>query len=296
MPELPEVETVRRGLAPAFSGARIERVTLNRPDLRYPLPERFVERLVGRRPMSLDRRGKYLVAPLDSGESLVMHLGMSGRFSVKSDAALEADANGRAVDPFYYATDGDKAHDHVVFDFSGGALGGSTLVTYNDPRRFGFMDLVATDAVDRCRHFEKMGPEPLSSGFNDAYFKAALRNKKTSIKAAILDQSVVAGVGNIYACEALYRARISPRRLASSVAGVRSDRLRAAIVDVLQDAIAAGGSTLRDFAAADGALGYFQHRFDVYDRAGEGCRCCDARIKKLVQSNRSTFYCGGCQR
>ncbi len=291
MPELPEVETVRRGLAPAFEGARVSGVQLNRKDLRFPFPEGFAARLEGARVENLGRRGKYLLASLSSGETLIMHLGMSGRFSVAAAARKAAQT---AADAFHYAAACDPRHDHVVISLDGPK--GAARVTFNDPRRFGFMDLAATEDLAECRHFAGMGPEPLSEAFSDAYLAERLKGGRSPIKAALLDQQVVAGVGNIYACEALHRAGVSPRRRAHGVAGARSSRLRAALVSVLEEAIAAGGSSLRDFAAADGELGYFQHAFEVYGRAGEPCRRCGGVIRRLVQAGRSTFYCGGCQR
>ncbi len=288
MPELPEVETVRRGLAPTMSGAKIVRVETRRADLRFPLPSGFAKRLSGARIETLDRRGKYLVAPLSSGEALIMHLGMTGRFTVISDAATRP---GR----FTHDAAPDERHDHVVFHLrtDGGV---DAVIRYNDARRFGFMDLASFADIDNSRHFNKMGPEPLSNAFSAAALNRALRGRSVSIKAALLDQAVVAGVGNIYACEALFRAGVSPRRRAASVAGRRGERLQRAVVDVLRDAIEAGGSSLRDFAGADGALGYFQHQFEVYGREGEDCGHCGAPVRRLVQSGRSTFYCGRCQR
>jgi formamidopyrimidine-DNA glycosylase len=287
MPELPEVETVRRGLAPVMEGRRLVRVEARRPDLRFALPERFAERLTGTRVHRLDRRAKYLVAGLDSGEALIMHLGMSGRFSVEEAGRT------RGFDAYVYATGGDTKHDHVVFHLEGGAR-----VVYNDPRRFGFMDLASEDGLDTCRHFAGMGPEPLGNGFNAAVLAQALAGRRTSIKAALLDQSVVAGLGNIYVCEALFRARLSPLREAGTVAGARAERLAAAIRATLGEAIEAGGSTLRDFAAADGAIGGFQERFDVYGREGQACACARASgvVRRIVQAGRSTFYCPACQR
>jgi formamidopyrimidine-DNA glycosylase len=290
MPELPEVETVRRGLAPLVEGRRIVAVETRRPDLRFPLPKRFAARLTGTSVTRLDRRAKYLLAALDSGETLIAHLGMSGRYAAERDgeaSASPARVNGSA------ARDRDPRHDHVVFTFEGGLT-----LTYNDPRRFGFMDLAATDALERHPFFARLGPEPLGNAFNGPALTEALAGKQTPIKAALLDQRVVAGLGNIYVCEALYRAGVSPRRLAASVAGVRAERLAPAVKDVLLAAIEAGGSTLRDFARADGAPGYFQHAFDVYGREGEPCRRpgCGGRVARFVQTGRSTFACGRCQR
>lgn len=286
MPELPEVETVRRGLAPVMEGAAFARVELRRPDLRYPLPDKFEKRLTGARVEGLDRRGKYLIAALSTGESLIMHLGMSGRFTIST---------GRTLQPGGYlrAHECDPKHDHVVLHVKGRS---PALIAYNDPRRFGFMDLIPTAALENSKHFQRMGPEPLGNGFSPLTLNASLKGKNTPIKAALLDQRVVAGLGNIYVCEALYRARLSPRRKAASVAGKRGERLYTAIVGVLRDAIEAGGSSLRDFASADGGLGYFQHRFEVYDREGQTCPSCGGAISRLIQSGRSTFFCGRCQR
>jgi len=291
MPELPEVETVRRGLAPVMEGARFARVALARADLRFPFPDNFAARLEGARVEALGRRGKYLVAPLSTGESLIMHLGMSGRFTVKG-----AGERPLAADAFFHATGGGAAHDHVAFHMAGDGRRAGARIVYNDPRRFGFMDLAPTAALDASPHFRGMGPEPLSDGFDNAALFAAMKARTAPLKAALLDQRAVAGLGNIYVCEALFRAGLSPRRKASSLGAARAARLRSAIVDVLGEAIAAGGSTLRDFAASDGALGYFQHRFKVYDREGEPCPACASPIRRVVQAGRSTFFCGRCQR
>lgn len=286
MPELPEVETVRLGLAPVLEGSVLTRVKTARADLRFPFPKNFANRLTGARVETLGRRGKYLLAGLSTGETLVMHLGMSGRFTIDEGAPT------RPGD-FAHAQACDGRHDHVVFECKSTR---SARITYNDPRRFGFMDLVETASLDECRHFQGMGPEPLGNAFSADALNAALRPKLTLIKAALLDQRVVAGLGNIYVCEALFRARISPRRRARSVAGLRGERLHGKIVEVLRDAVAAGGSSLRDFASAEGELGYFQHSFDVYDREGEPCRQCGAEIRRIVQGGRSTFFCQSCQR
>ncbi len=288
MPELPEVETVRRGLEPVFSGARIDSVDARRPDLRFPLPANFAERLVGARIGALGRRGKYLTADLSTGETLIMHLGMSGRFTVSG--------GGKARQPgdFHFAGSTDPAHDHVTMEVTGAR--GSGLVVYNDPRRFGFMDLVVTSSLDRCAHFKGMGPEPLGDSFSPGALRAALGGRRTPLKSALLDQSVVAGLGNIYVCEALWRAGLSPRRQAGRISAASAARLHAAIRDVLDEAIEAGGSSLRDFAGSDGALGYFQHRFSVYDREGAPCPRCSAPVRRFVQSGRSTFACGKCQK
>ena len=285
MPELPEVETVRRGLAPELEGVRLARVETRRADLRFPFPERFAERLAGARVLALHRRAKYLIADLDTGESWISHLGMSGRFTIE--------AGGERNQPGEYVHGGapNPRHDHVVIETERG-----TRLVYNDPRRFGFMDLVPTDTLGLCTHFASMGPEPTGNALSAPDLSARLKGRRTPIKAALLAQSVIAGLGNISVCEALFRAGISPRRLAASVAGRRAERLVPHIRDVIAEAIAAGGSSLKDFASTDGALGYFQHRFSVYDREGQPCPSCSAPIRRIVQSGRSTFYCPACQR
>ena len=286
MPELPEVETVRRGLAPAMEKRRILSAQARRADLRFPFPERFAERLVGTRVEQLDRRAKYLLVRLGSGETLLMHLGMSGRFSI------HADDIDRQPGDFVYAPAADPRHDHVVFELEGGVR-----VTYNDPRRFGFMALFPTIDEDQVAYLKHLGPEPTSNLFSGAYLAEAFDGRRSPIKSGLLDQSVVAGLGNIYVCEALWRARISPKRLCANLGPERADRLAAACRQVIEDAIEAGGSTLRDYAAADGAMGYFQHRFDAYGRERDACHRGDGGIiKRIVQSNRSTFYCPVCQR
>jgi formamidopyrimidine-DNA glycosylase len=296
VPELPEVETVRRGLEPVLAGRRLARVVQRRPDLRFPLPERFSARLTGRRIESLGRRAKYLLARLDGGEVLVMHLGMSGRFTITTSPRARS---GELVGAFVQDTGTDPAHDHVEFETEDGAI-----VTYNDPRRFGFMDLVPEAELDSCRHFAGMGPEPLGNGFDAAYLAARAQGRSADLKAFLLDQRNVAGLGNIYVCEALFRTGLSPNRAASCLASrgarpsERCERLVPVIRDVLNEAIAAGGSTLRDYAHADGSLGYFQHIFQVYGREGEACLRpgCGGSIKRTVQGGRSTFHCGRCQR
>ncbi|MFP4519995.1 MAG: bifunctional DNA-formamidopyrimidine glycosylase/DNA-(apurinic or apyrimidinic site) lyase [Oceanicaulis sp.] len=286
MPELPEVETVRRGLQPAIEGRRILAARANRPDLRFALPERFEARLTGTRVERLDRRAKYLLARLGSGETLLMHLGMSGRFSI------QAEDTARQPGDFVYAPAANPKHDHVVFKIEGGVT-----VTYNDPRRFGFMDLFATRDEAANAYLRDLGPEPDSNAFSSAYLSDAFKGRKSPVKAGLLDQSVVAGLGNIYVCEALWRAKISPRRLCASIPGARAERLAPAVRAVIAEAIAAGGSTLRDYAGVDGAMGYFQHSFDAYGREGEPCRRGDGGvITRMVQSGRSTFFCPECQR
>ncbi|MEM6556035.1 MAG: bifunctional DNA-formamidopyrimidine glycosylase/DNA-(apurinic or apyrimidinic site) lyase [Pseudomonadota bacterium] len=281
MPELPEVETVRRGLTPAMQGKIIERLDVNRPDLRFPFPDGFKARVEGASITHMGRRAKFLVTELSTGEALIMHLGMSGRFTV--DEAPAADFH---IDPGT-----NPAHDHVVFHMQDGAT-----VTYNDPRRFGFMELWPVKDLDAYPRIEHLGPEPLSNHFNAAYLDEQLRGKNTPIKSALLDQAIIAGLGNIYVCEALFRAGISPRRKASSVVGKRSARLAPAINEVIAEAIEAGGSSISDFASASGELGYFQKHFAVYDREGEPCDTCPSPLKRIVQSGRSTFFCSKCQR
>ena len=286
MPELPEVEIVRRGLAPAMENRRILSARANRADLRFAFPDRFSERLTGSRVERLDRRAKYLLARLGSGETLLMHLGMSGRFSIHAD---DVD---RQPGDFVYAPAADPKHDHVVFELEGGVR-----VTYNDPRRFGFMVLFPTDKEDQVSYLKDLGPEPTSNLFSGAHLAEAFEGRRSPVKAGLLDQSVVAGLGNIYVCEALWRARVSPKRLCANLGRVRAERVAAASRQVIVEAIEAGGSTLRDYAGADGAMGYFQHSFDAYGREGEACRRCGGGvIHRIVQSNRSTFYCPGCQR
>tara|TARA_R110000796_G_scaffold10756_1_gene36145 strand:+ start:977 stop:1822 length:846 start_codon:yes stop_codon:yes gene_type:complete len=281
MPELPEVETVRRGLAPVMEGQRIERVVQNRANLRFPFPERFAERLTGAQIMHLGRKAKFLTLALSTDEVLVMHLGMTGRFTVAGDK----------LGAFHHETGTDPRHDHVVFDLSN-----SARVTYNDPRRFGFMELWPAAQFQAYPRLMAMGPEPLSNGFSEAYLNAALKGRKTPIKSALLDQSVIAGLGNIYVCEALWRAGVSPRRSAATIPGQRAARLVPAINDVIAEAIAAGGSSISDFASASGELGYFQHSFAVYDREGDACRNCGKPVQRIVQSGRSSFFCSACQR
>ncbi|HLK26187.1 MAG TPA: bifunctional DNA-formamidopyrimidine glycosylase/DNA-(apurinic or apyrimidinic site) lyase [Caulobacteraceae bacterium] len=287
MPELPEVETVRQGLAPVLGGARLTRVVARRPDLRFPLPEGFVQRLTGARIGPLGRRAKYILAPLDRGDVLVMHLGMSGRFEIAGHAA-----SGRPGD-FVYAAPPDPKHAHVLFETEAGAT-----ITYYDPRRFGYMDLIPAAELEAHPWFQGLGPEPLEAAFSAVHLGRAFAGKRQSVKATLADQRVVAGLGNIYVCEALHRARISPLKRAGALKAPALARLAEAVKSVLAEAIAAGGSTLRDYAAADGALGYFQHRFLVYGRDGEGClrAGCKGVIAREVQAGRSTFYCPACQR
>lgn len=283
MPELPEVETVRRGLVPSMEGHLIAAATVNRPNLRWPFPARFAERLTGRRIERLRRRSKYILADLDGNESLLIHLGMSGRMTVSGDP----------LGQFVHDHPAREKHDHVIFDMSNGAR-----ITFNDPRRFGAMDLIPTDNAESHKLLAKLGPEPLGNSFDEPYLIAALAGKNTPIKSALLDQRIVAGLGNIYVCEALYRARIAPTRKAGRISATRVGALVPIIRTVLSEAIAAGGSSLKDFRQASGELGYFQHRFDVYDKEGAPCSTpdCSAQIRRIVQSGRSSFYCPQCQR
>jgi formamidopyrimidine-DNA glycosylase len=285
MPELPEVETVRRGLAPALVGKRIAKAKTKRADLRFPFPARFAARLKGRRVDALERRAKYLLAHLDNGTVWVTHLGMTGRWSVLGAKQQPGD--------FYYSEPPDPAHTHVVIDMEEGAR-----LEFNDPRRFGYMDLIAESALDAHPWFKGLGPEPLGNAFNLPYLKKALAGKKAPIKAALLDQRIVAGLGNIYVVEALYRAGIAPTKAAGRISAQRLEKLFHAIRAVLEEAIEAGGSTLSDYAQVDGAQGGFQHRFRVYDREGEECltKNCGGTIVRLTQAGRSTFWCPRCQR
>jgi formamidopyrimidine-DNA glycosylase len=288
MPELPEVETVRRGLAPAMEGQRFKQVEVRRGDLRWPLPKDFAKRLQGLKVEGLGRRAKYLTADLSSGDVLLMHLGMSGSFRVGKDAKPGI---------YYHEKSKSAAHDHVVFHMSNGAT-----ITFNDPRRFGSMKLVPRAKLDSEPLLRALGPEPLGNEFDAAMLAKACAGKKTSLKAALSDQRVVAGLGNIYVCEALFRARLSPKRRAATIAGRngmpngRAKALVDAIKAVLKDAIQAGGSSLRDHRRADGSLGDFQHNFLVYDREGKPCPGCQGTVKRIVQGGRSTFYCPACQK
>ncbi len=294
MPELPEVETVRLGLLPFMVGKTIEGVEQRRADLRFPLPKDFAARLTGRRIEAMDRRAKYILARLDDGEVLVMHLGMTGRFTVD-------EANGAAVTPGVFTHPGTEGarHEHIVFHLKDGAA-----IRYADARRFGYMALVPEAEMAEHPLFKGLGLEPLGDDFTPAALASALAGAKTPLKAALLDQRRIAGLGNIYVCEALYAARLSPVRLARTIVTKdgrptkRCARLCGAIKQVLTDAVAAGGSSLRDYAHADGSLGRFQHSFKVYGREGKPCpgEDCQGVVKRLVQSGRSTFYCPSCQR
>jgi formamidopyrimidine-DNA glycosylase len=288
MPELPEVETVRRGLEPAMVGKRIAVADVRRPDLRWPFPDGMSERLTGAKVERLRRRSKYILGDLDTGETLLIHLGMSGRMTI---AAPSGDAKDMLGD-FHHLHPAPEKHDHVVLDMEDG-----TRVTFNDARRFGSMDLFATDSEESHKLLAVLGPEPLGNEFDEAYFKTALKGKNSPIKSALLDQRIVAGLGNIYVCEALWRTGISPLRKASGLSGKRVSSLVPAIRQVLGEAIESGGSSLKDYRQADGELGYFQHSFAVYGREGESCKTsgCKGKVTRVVQSGRSSFYCEVCQ-
>ena len=283
MPELPEVETVMRGLQPSMEGAVIAQAQVNRPDLRWPFPERMAERLTGARVTALRRRSKYILAELDRGETLLVHLGMSGRMTVSGDP----------LGQFVHDHPQAEKHDHVVFDMENGAR-----VTFNDPRRFGAMDLIETAGLAEHKLLKVLGPEPLGNDFHEDHLIAAFKGKNSPVKSALLDQGIIAGLGNIYVCEALFRAGISPKRKAGQLSAARVSALVPIIRKVLEDAILAGGSSLKDFRQANGELGYFQHSFDTYGREGEPCRRegCDGTIARITQSGRSSFYCGKWQR
>jgi formamidopyrimidine-DNA glycosylase len=271
MPELPEVETTVRGLARHLDAERLERVTLNRPDMRFPFPDGFVQRLTGARIVGLGRRAKYGLLHTDRDLTVIFHLGMSGRWRIDPEAIGK--------------------HDHLVLETAGHRY------ALCDPRRFGFVDLVATEALDQWPAFAAMGPEPLGPELSAGHLKAAFAGRKQAVKLLLLDQRVVAGLGNIYVCEALYRARIDPRKPAGKVTKPALERLIGAIREVLGEAIEAGGSSLRDYARPDGELGYFSKRFDVYGREGEGCRRGDGgHVRRIAQGGRSTWFCPKCQR
>lgn len=282
MPELPEVETVRRGLQPVMEGRVIAKTDVNRPDLRWPFPENMAERLNGRTVTALRRRSKYILADLDSGETLIIHLGMSGRMQIEKAETTQ----------LHHAHLVQQKHDHVVFHMEDG-----TRIAFNDARRFGAMDLAETDSLEQHWLIEKIGPEPLGNQFDESYLIDALKKKGSPIKTALLDQRVVAGLGNIYVCEVLFRTGISPKRKASNLSVARVSSLVPAIREVLGEAIESGGSSLRDHRQTNGELGYFQHNFAVYDREEKPCQNdCGAKIFRIVQSGRSSFYCPKCQR
>lgn len=295
MPELPEVETVRRGLAPVMEGGVIRRLTLRRADLRFPFPQGFAASVEGRRIMALSRRAKYLLVNLEGDLTIVAHLGMSGSFRI--DAAPAG-----APGAFHHPRSKDEAHDHVVFDIE--RADGAARIVYNDPRRFGFMHLVATSALDSYPAFSGLGPEPTGNLLSAGYLAERFRTRRQPLKSALLDQKVVAGLGNIYVCESLHRAHLAPTRPASSIVGAGGKPLKALelladdIRAVIAEAIDAGGSSLRDHIQTDGSLGYFQHRFRVYDREGEPCAtpACKGTVARITQAGRSTFFCPVCQK
>ena len=283
MPELPEVETVRRGLLPVMEGCRILQARVNRDGLRWPFPLRMAERLTGARVLGLRRRSKYILADLSTGETLLIHLGMSGRMLV----------SGATLGAFHHDHPAPQKHDHVVLEMEGGGR-----VTFNDARRFGAMDLVETAGAETHPLLVSLGPEPLGNAFEEAYLIAALKGRRSPIKTVLLDQHLVAGLGNIYVCEVLFRARLHPATLAGDLTGGQAAALVPLIREVLAEAIEAGGSSLRDHRQANGELGYFQHSFRVYDREGQPCAApgCTGTIARIVQSGRSSFYCPQCQR
>ncbi len=296
MPELPEVETVKRGLAPSMEGARLERLELRRPDLRFAFPQDFAARVSGRRIVALGRRAKYLLIDLEDDLTVIAHLGMSGSFRIEEG---EAQATPGA---FAHARTKDEKHDHVVFHLQGPS--GACRVIYNDPRRFGFMDLMPRTELDLYPAFRTLGPEPTGNTLDEAYLAARFSGKNQPLKAALLDQKNIAGLGNIYVCEALWRARLSPERAAGSLV-TKTGRPRQELVtltecirQVIAEAIVAGGSSLRDHIQADGSLGYFQHSFSVYDREGQPCGTpgCNHLVRRIVQAGRSTFFCSVCQK
>ncbi|WP_310618375.1 bifunctional DNA-formamidopyrimidine glycosylase/DNA-(apurinic or apyrimidinic site) lyase [Flexibacterium corallicola] len=295
MPELPEVETVKTGLAPYFENATFSEVEVRRPNLRFPFPENFRENILGKQVTNMGRRSKYLLVDLSSGDVLVMHLGMSGSFRI-----IELDSSGKPVND---ADEHSKLpqHDHVVFHLTPVKAGQGTpaKVIYNDPRRFGFMTLIPREALETHALFAKMGIEPLGNQLSGPFLQSLFSGKKSNLKSSLLNQQLIAGLGNIYVCEALWRSKLDPQRASSTVAdnAEQAEVLVANIRAVLQDAIAAGGSTLKDHVQADGSLGYFQHSFAVYGREGEACRTegCTGQVARIVQSGRSTFYCPECQ-
>ena len=297
MPELPEVETVRRGLLPAMEGRVITRATVNRPDLRWPFPPGMADRLTGKRVLLLRRRSKYILVDLSSGETLLIHLGMSGRMLISPPPipgeGVPHEIARETLGEWHHHHPAPEKHDHVILDMEDG-----TRITFNDARRFGAMDLMATATAESHPLLAVLGPEPLGNDFNESYLTARLKGRNTPIKSALLDQHIIAGLGNIYVCETLYRAHIHPARKAGRIAAPRAAALVPLIRDVLAEAITAGGSSLRDYRQADGELGYFQHSFQVYGREGQPCLTpgCTDTIRRIVQSGRSSFYCPSCQK
>lgn len=296
MPELPEVETVKRGLAPAMEGALLSKLELRRQDLRFPFPEKFESQASGRRIIGLGRRAKYLLIDLDDGVTVIAHLGMSGSFRIEEDAKAEMPGD------FHYVRSKDEKHDHVVFHLEGAT--GRRRVIYNDPRRFGFMDIVRREDLAAHPSFRDLGPEPTGNELSAAYLGERFKGKTQPLKSALLDQRNIAGLGNIYVCEALWRSHLLPMRAAGTLVtkgGKPKEELNllvTAIRDVIADAIAAGGSSLRDHIQTDGSLGYFQHSFSVYDRESLACPTpgCGGTVTRIVQAGRSSFYCASCQK
>ncbi len=292
MPELPEVETVRRGLAPVMEGARIAGVELRRPDLRFPFPERFAKRIEGQRVISVSRRAKYLLFHLENGLTALSHLGMSGSFRIENSGGAERPGL------FHHERGKLAAHDHVVLSLS--APGGEEChVIYNDPRRFGFMDLIEPGGLIDNRFLQGLGVEPVGNELSGALISDLFAKKAAPLKSALLDQRLIAGLGNIYVCEALWRAGLSPERASRTISGTKhAEQLASDIREVIAEAIEAGGSSLRDHIQTDGSLGYFQHSFSVYDREGESCRKagCKGTVSRIAQSGRSSFYCPACQK
>ena len=289
MPELPEVETVRRGLEPAMVGKKIRHADIRRPDLRWPFPENMSDRLTGATVLRLRRRSKYILCDLDTSETLLIHLGMSGRMTILPRSNAKTDILGN----FHHLHPSPAKHDHVVLDMDDG-----TRISFNDARRFGSMDLITTNVLDNHKLIAHLGPEPLGNGFNGLYLFEKLAGKTAPIKSALLDQHLVSGLGNIYVCESLWRAGISPKRLSGKVSRAKINNLVPIIRDVLSEAISAGGSSLKDHRQTNGDLGYFQHTFAVYGREGGACKAlnCKNLIKKIVQAGRSTFFCDNCQK
>jgi formamidopyrimidine-DNA glycosylase len=287
MPELPEVETVRAGLEPVLRGRRFVHVEQRRKDLRFPLPERFAARLTGRKVAKLDRRAKYILIHLNDGEVLAVHLGMTGRFSV----SRKGDRDAAQLGEFAHEHGNDAKHDHLVFTMSGGAV-----VTYNDARRFGYMTLIPEREIAHDAFFRGLGVEPLSDELSPAYLSSRARGRKSDLKAFLMDQRIVAGLGNIYVCEALHMARIAPGRAGGRISRPRLGRLAVAVKAVLLEAIGAGGSTLRDYVQPNGELGYFSAKWRVYGREGLPCPECRTAIRRRTDSGRSTFFCPSCQR
>ena len=296
MPELPEVETVRRGLAPTMEGATVQRLELRRPDLRFPLPRDFAARVEGHRILALSRRAKYLLIDFEGDLTIIAHLGMSGSFRIEAGAAAETPGI------FHHERSKDEKHDHVLFHLKGAE--GPVRVVYNDPRRFGFMDLMPRSELDTYPAFRDLGPEPIGNMLSADYLATRFAGRSQPLKSALLDQKVIAGLGNIYVCEAMWRAHLSPTRKVSSLVTktgkpkAELGLLTEAIREVIADAIEAGGSSLRDHIQADGTLGYFQHFFRAYDREGRECLTdgCRGTVERIVQSGRSTFYCRRCQK